>query len=65
MVPKQANLYKQRSVPYELYLQNASRYVKSWRMKMWTDMVGWVWRHQNTWEREMVKIFPKYNTNLL
>jgi len=27
-------------------------------------LVGWVWRHQNTWECEMVKIFPKYNMNL-
>jgi len=39
MVPKRANLYKQRSVPYELYLQNASRYVKSSRVKMWTEYV--------------------------
>lgn len=27
-------------------------------------LVRWVWRYQNTWECEMVKIFPKYNMNI-
>jgi hypothetical protein len=28
-------------------------------------LVGWVWRHQNTWECEMVKIFPKYTGHFI